>query len=253
MLFVKPARPVKKVFIHISASDNPDHDNAATIDAWHRAKGWSGIGYHFFIRKSGQIERGRDLEKTPAAQAPYNRGTIAICISGLKIGKVTKEELAALVDLCWQINDAYNGQVTFHGHREVANKTCPVIDYKKVLGISEKGYLAGTRPDKTKTKSEPAIVVSTPEPASATIRHGDKGFQVEALQRQLVKLGYQVGGIDNNFGDRTRAAVLAFQVDNRLITDGVVGAATTEACRHGCTYPIGESGGSAMWPAARID
>ncbi len=245
MRFIRPVRPVKKVYIHISASDNPDHDNVATIDAWHKARGWAGVGYHFFIRKSGQIERGRDLEKTPAAQRPFNRGTIAICISGLKIDKVTKAELASLVDLCWQINDAYGGQITFHGHREVANKACPVIDYKKILGISEKGFLAGKRPKGIDIKTPDDVSATdphqAPEMSVTSLQFGQRGLQVEVLQRQLVRLGYQVGTIDSNFGNRTRAAVLAFQADNHLITDGIVGSATMEAFDDALPRQIGDT------------
>ena len=39
-----------------SAGEDPD---AAEIDAIHRRLGWSGIGYHYLIRKDGSIEQGR--------------------------------------------------------------------------------------------------------------------------------------------------------------------------------------------------
>ncbi len=29
------------------------------IDGWHRKRGWSGIGYHFVIRRNGIVETGR--------------------------------------------------------------------------------------------------------------------------------------------------------------------------------------------------
>ena len=28
---------------------------AEQVDSWHKANGWAGIGYHFFVRKNGEI------------------------------------------------------------------------------------------------------------------------------------------------------------------------------------------------------
>ena len=140
MMFKRPRRRVYKVYIHCSASDNPDHDSADVMDLWHRQRGWSGIGYHYFIRKDGFLEDGRDLEKIPAAQARHNRGSIAICLHGLVEDLFTDAQFNTLKALVKEINNAYNGKVTFHGHREVAAKACPVIDYKKILKLNAKGY-----------------------------------------------------------------------------------------------------------------
>jgi len=131
--FQKPKRKVSKVFIHCSDSDIDTHDNIATIREWHLARGFNDVGYHYFIRKTGKIENGRSLELIPAAQVGCNAGSIAICVSGSK--EYTEQSMEALKSLCKSINKAYNGNITFHGHCEVSNKTCPVFDYKTVLGI----------------------------------------------------------------------------------------------------------------------
>ena len=57
-----------------------------------------------------------------------------------------------------------------------------------------------------------------------TLRKGDKGQQVRALQKML-------GGIavDGVFGNATKAAVEAYQRQYQLSVDGVVGAQTWEA------------------------
>lgn len=62
-----------------------------------------------------------------------------------------------------------------------------------------------------------------------TLRIGAQGGKVEDLQRQLTWLGYPVGNIDGIKGSRTRAAVMAFQADNGLLVDGVVGPQTWAA------------------------
>jgi N-acetyl-anhydromuramyl-L-alanine amidase AmpD len=140
-IFKKPNRIIKRVFIHCSASDNPKHDNVKTITEWHLQRGFSGIGYHFFISKNGIIHSGRNIELIPAAQAGHNTGTIAICLHGLKKEAFTEAQFKSLRDLCRQINDTYNGKITFHGHREVTKKECPVFDYKSVLSLDAKGYI----------------------------------------------------------------------------------------------------------------
>ena len=143
--FKKPRRAVNRVFIHCSAASRKNI-NAREIDSWHKQRGWSGIGYHFFIKTDGTLEVGRDLESTPAAQAGHNTGTIAICLNGLKSSDFTQEQVETLKDLCKTIDDQYKGMfkrgVTFHGHREVnAGKTCPVFNYKDVLHLDFKGKL----------------------------------------------------------------------------------------------------------------
>lgn len=141
IVFVKPQRPVNRVFLHCSASDNPKHDNVETIDQWHKQRGWTGIGYHFYIDKAGKIHKGRDINIIPAAQAGHNNKTIAICLGGLKKENFTHKQKESLKALCKTIDKEYDGGVTFHGHREVSAKACPVYDYVEWLRLNERGVL----------------------------------------------------------------------------------------------------------------
>lgn len=61
-----------------------------------------------------------------------------------------------------------------------------------------------------------------------TIRQGDSGPAVQALQVQLVKHGSSVV-TDGDFGPATNTAVRSFQSANGLGVDGVVGPATWQA------------------------
>lgn len=146
-LFIKPKRKVDRVFIHCSASDNPKHDDVKVIRKWHmspdpndRSKPWSDIGYHYYIKKDGSIQRGRSIEKIPAAQAGHNRNTIAICLGGLKKEYFTEEQFRSLRTLCNLIANSLP-DVTFHGHCEVSAKECPVFNYRKVLGLNSFGKI----------------------------------------------------------------------------------------------------------------
>ena len=141
-MFNKPNRSVDRVFIHCSASDNPDHDDVSVIRQWHLDRGWSDIGYHFFIRKDGTVQYGRNIERTPAAQKGHNTGSIAICCHGLDEFKFTRDQFRSLFNLCDEIDSDYNQNITFHAHNEVnPNKTCPVFDVKQVLNLDDAGRM----------------------------------------------------------------------------------------------------------------
>jgi N-acetylmuramoyl-L-alanine amidase len=59
-----------------------------------------------------------------------------------------------------------------------------------------------------------------------TLRVGSRGSQVLALQSRLAALGYWLGGVDGQFGDLTRQAVVAIQKVAGLSRDGICGALT---------------------------
>jgi len=61
------------------------------------------------------------------------------------------------------------------------------------------------------------------------LQQGDTGSQVEQLQMQLEKLGYNIGRFNPNFGPLLTEIVQAFQAESGLIVDGVVGEQTQTA------------------------
>ena len=138
MIFKKPDRLVNKVFIHCSASDRPEHDDVYVIRKWHLERGFRDVGYHAFVQKSGYIQEGRPMEHVPAAQEGHNAGSIAICLAGLN--DFTGAQFRALQSFCAQIKQAIPN-VTFHGHKEVSNKTCPNFSYQDVLALDERGRM----------------------------------------------------------------------------------------------------------------
>lgn len=81
--------------------------------------------------------------------------------------------------------------------------------------------------------------------AFASFGFGDEGDEVVAIQKQLVALNYDVGGVDGKFGRGTESAVKQFQTDKNLESDGVVGNATYAALMNK-EMPVNRSGNSAM-------
>jgi N-acetylmuramoyl-L-alanine amidase len=222
MAFTRPGRPVERVFVHCSASDVVAHDNVATMRKWHvEDNGWSGVGYHFFIRKSGELEAGRPLERTPAAQVGHNTGAIAICLHGLDVDLFTQEQFDTLIGLCNEIGVAYGeGGVTYHGHCEVSAKSCPVFDYREVLGLDENGERS--RP----ATSQPGVAeAAAPASDEPVLRRSMSGPDVERLQELLNGAAVHVD-VTGLFGQDTEQVVRAFQKREGLEVDGVVGPDT---------------------------
>lgn len=65
--------------------------------------------------------------------------------------------------------------------------------------------------------------------ARPTIKKGSRGTDVTYLQQRLTAKGYGVGAIDGIFGTKTLEAVKAFQAENNLVIDGIVGIKTWSA------------------------
>jgi peptidoglycan hydrolase-like protein with peptidoglycan-binding domain len=61
------------------------------------------------------------------------------------------------------------------------------------------------------------------------LQRGANGADVQRLQGDLARLGYNVGAIDGDFGANTEQAVIKFQQENNLNVDGIVGRQTGEA------------------------
>lgn len=63
--------------------------------------------------------------------------------------------------------------------------------------------------------------------AAPTVRQGARGNITKWIQERLIYLGYNVAyGADGIFGEGTRQAVIEFQRNNGLVTDGIVGKNT---------------------------
>ena len=73
--------------------------------------------------------------------------------------------------------------------------------------------------------------ITPSNPTSSCLGKGDSGPEVEQLQKNLIKLGYDCGswGADGDFGNDTEKAVIKFQRDNKLDADGLVGPLTQAA------------------------
>lgn len=129
-------REIDKIIIHCSASKENQDIGAKEIDAWHKKCGWDGIGYHFVIRRNGETEQGRALEKAGAHCRGQNKNSIGICLAGgidengRAENNFTPKQFQSLRELVAELQGKYP-KASVHGHNEFAPKACPCFDVQK--------------------------------------------------------------------------------------------------------------------------
>lgn len=116
----KELKEAKGIIIHCSDSPQGRGDDASTIDRWHKARGWSGIGYHYVILEDGTIQTGRPLGKSGAHAKGYN-DYVGVCLIGEE--SFTNRQFDSLEALCREFTTD-----KIMGHYEVSLKTCPNFD-----------------------------------------------------------------------------------------------------------------------------
>jgi len=126
-------RHIDKIIIHCTATPPYRRVSAAEIDRWHKARGWSEIGYNGVIRRDGTFESGRHVDRIPAHAFGHNKRSIGICLVG-GLGKdnkpspeYTKAQWHCLKQVICQLKCQYP-KAKVIGHRDVGNKACPSFD-----------------------------------------------------------------------------------------------------------------------------
>lgn len=122
---------MKYLVVHCSDSPQGRGDNAETIHRWHKARGWSGIGYHYVITEDGAIDNGRPEYWHGAHVRGHNAHSIGICLIG--IDRFTPDQMDALRGLLIRLHGKYPEAVIV-GHRDLTpSKTCPNFDIRDLV------------------------------------------------------------------------------------------------------------------------
>lgn len=135
-----------RVIVH--CSDTPDKPKGSQgwdsvdrdiIDQWHKERGWTMIGYHYVIKKSGLIEIGRKEDQIGSHCQGQNTNSLGICLVGR--AEFLPEQYDSLYSLYLQFKNKYAIDASkWTGHYESqvggVRKTCPNInmqDLRKTL------------------------------------------------------------------------------------------------------------------------
>lgn len=204
-----------------------------TIHNYHISRGYCGIGYHYYIRKDGNIYKGRPENYQGAHCIGANSNTIGICAEGnFEEEQMTEKQKQAIKELILNIKSRYNIKF-IKGHKEIYHTNCPGKNYPlnelKQTKIEDNSFTTFVK-EVQKAIGARVDGISGPETFSKTITistlKNNKHAVVKAVQKYLISLGYNLGsyGADGIFGNCTRTAVIKFQQNNNCIADGEITA-----------------------------
>lgn len=194
-----------RLILHHSACSNC---TAEQIHQWHLNNGWEGAGYHFLVRKDGNVYRLRPEEYIGAHAYGSNYNSIGICAEGNFENETMPEaQKNSLIELVSYLKGKY-GISKVLKHSDVNNTACPGKNYpfnEIVNGKVEE-------------------------------RHEVSGILADIQSKLNSKYGYNIA-IDNIYGvDTHKHMVMALQTEfnkqlgSKLVIDGIFGSATKRAC-----------------------
>ncbi len=180
----------KRIILHHAAAKvcTPEQ-----VDEWHKARGWTCIGYHFFVRKDGTIYRGRPEWSIGAHASNNNSDSIGICAEGnFEIEIMPEAQKRALKELVSYLKKKYNISIV-QRHKDVGQTDCPgknypfeeiakgIDDLKYEVHIQnigwqeckENGELAGTKRESLRIE---AIKIYADIPIRYRVHMQDKGW-----------------------------------------------------------------------------
>ena len=131
-------RTITLIVVHCSAVKPDQTSSVALIDTWHRERGYHlGVGYHYVIRRNGEIEPGRPEWMVGAHCLNHNRYSIGICyeggldIRGQPADTRTLEQKLAMLHLLEVLHRRYP-KALIVGHRDLSHdRDCPCFDAVK--------------------------------------------------------------------------------------------------------------------------
>ena len=129
-------RTITLIVIHCSAVKPDQLSSATQIDTWHRKDRHYkfGIGYHYVVRRNGDIEPGRPEWLVGAHCLNHNKYSIGVCYEGglnargQPADTRTPAQKAAMLRLLQQLHQRYPRAVIV-GHRDLSHdRDCPCFD-----------------------------------------------------------------------------------------------------------------------------
>lgn len=144
----KSSRTITEIIVHCSETPEGRNQTVDDIRAWHKARGFADIGYHYVVYRDGTVVEGRDIDIAGAHCMGHNTYSIGVCYVGgcegeHKNGKIlpktdkhgnhipkdtrTLAQKASLINLLKDLRRLYP-YAKIRGHRDFANKACPSFD-----------------------------------------------------------------------------------------------------------------------------
>lgn len=117
------------IVIHHTGNPYDDDLSAEQIHTSHLMQGWSGIGYHYVVRKDGTIEEGRPEWAVGAHAQGCNWNSVGIHVCGnFEFAEPTQAQIESTAYLVGYLCDKYcliPTAETVKGHRDLMPTACP--------------------------------------------------------------------------------------------------------------------------------
>ena len=130
-------RKINKIILHCTATPEGRPTSVNEIRSWHKARGWSDIGYHYIVHIDGTISEGRPIERQGAHVKSHNKDSIGIAYVGgidkdnfQPLDTRTPEQISSLYEIIMNLMKDYPN-ATLHGHNEFSSKACPSFEVAK--------------------------------------------------------------------------------------------------------------------------
>lgn len=190
----------KRIFLHNSGVTVLQ--SVENIHNYHKNIGYSGIGYHYYIRKDGKNYKGRpdDMVGAHAQGDKANYDSVGICFEGdfnkETMGETQKQAGIELVDY---LKKKYN-ITKVQKHSEVNNTSCPGKNFPFDAIVN-------------------GVVTAKPTGKIAEVQTYLKN-----------KYGFSIV-VDNLYGNQTKTfLVKALQKEIKVVVDGIFGNQTKSKC-----------------------
>lgn len=125
------------IVVHHTGNPIDDDLSAEQMHYSHLSQGWSGIGYHYVVRKDGSVEFGRPEWAIGAHAEGENWKSIGICVCGnFESAEPTKEQIESLSYLIGWLCEKYDlipNSIHVVGHRDLMATACPGKNLYKIL------------------------------------------------------------------------------------------------------------------------
>lgn len=130
---------VEYLVVHCSVTPEDMDIGAKEIKMWHVQRGWLDIGYHYVIKRDGDVEKGRN-DNSPGAHARgFNNKSLGIClVGGAESDRKTPEQNFTPMQYAslGRLLDTLKGDhpdAEILGHRDLPRvaKACPSFDVRE--------------------------------------------------------------------------------------------------------------------------
>lgn len=116
---------IRYIVLHCSATRSTQDYSPEALECDHRGRGFRGIGYHYYVRRSGEVIPCRPLDQIGAHVRGYNHCSWGVCYeggldsTGRPADTRTPKQRASLLRLLAQLK-GYAPQACILGHRDLS-------------------------------------------------------------------------------------------------------------------------------------